>query len=85
VGAGVEGEVPAVEVGELGEAEPGLEGERKQSSVPSSFPASRVGSSEQRLGFVVGEEGTMALSWRFWGIANTRAINSACSGCRSAA
>lgn len=85
VGAGVEVDVAAVEPGELGHPEPGLGGEREQGAVASSFPAAGVGRSSSASISVAVRKDTMALSKRFWGMASTRAMTSACSGWHRAA
>jgi hypothetical protein len=43
VGAGAEGDVGAVQAGEFGDPEPGLDGEQDQCAVSSTFPAALIG------------------------------------------
>ena len=57
VGTGAECDIAAVEAGELSQPQPGLNGDGEHGPVAPSFPTARVGGGEQRLGFVVGEEG----------------------------
>jgi len=54
--AGAEGDVSAVEPGDLRDTQSGLDSEREDGLVASAFPTGRVWSVEECLGFVVGEE-----------------------------
>ena len=56
VGAGAEGDVAAVEAGELGDAQPGLHGEQQQGPVASAFPSVRVGRGDEGVDLGGGEE-----------------------------
>ena len=57
VGAGAEGDVLAGEAGELGDPQPGLDGEREHGVVAPPGPAWSVAGGEQRVDLVVGEVG----------------------------
>jgi hypothetical protein len=83
VGAGFEGDVVVVEAGEFGDAETGLGGEGEQRPVSSSFPAVLVRGGEQGGELGLGEDAISGRSNRLGGMASTRRISSACSGCVS--
>ncbi len=56
VAAGAENHVSAVEADQLGDAQPGLEGEHQQGTVPPAFPAPLVRGVDERGGFPGAEE-----------------------------
>ena len=85
VRAGAEGDVGAVQAGEFGDPQAGLDGEQHQDPVSSSFPAGLVRGGDQSVDLGGVRNVTIRLSNRFGGIARTRWISSACSGWRSAA
>ena len=56
-----------VEAGELGDPQPGLDGEQEQGVVAAAVPCPAVGGGEQRVGLVGGEvadDGPLAPPWR---------------------
>ena len=83
--AGAEVDVAAGQAGQLGDAQPGLDGEQQQRVVAAAGPGAAVGaaSSASISGSV--RNVTSARSKRLGGIARTRWIVAACSGWRSAA
>jgi hypothetical protein len=56
-GAGAEGDVPAVEAGELRDPKPGLHGDEEQRPISSAFPTCPVGSVDQGVDLICSEEG----------------------------
>ena len=55
-GAGSQGEIAAVESGELGDPQPGLDREQQQRPVASPFPACKVRGGDQRVGLLGGKK-----------------------------
>jgi hypothetical protein len=49
MGTGAEGDIAAVEPGELGNPQPGLGAEEDQRPVPPSLPGGQVGRGEERV------------------------------------
>jgi hypothetical protein len=68
-GAGAEGEIAAVEAGELVDAQPGLDGGEQQRAVSSAFPSCSVGALTMASICSAVRKDTVGLSNRFGGMA----------------
>ena len=74
------------QAGQLGDPQPGLDGEQEQGVVAPPGPGGAVGGGEQRVDLVGSVRNvTSARSERLGGMASTRWMMAACSGWRSAA
>jgi len=87
VSAGAEADIAAGEAGQLRDAQAGLRGEQDGGVIAATDRGRSVGRGEQRVEFGIGEERDVMSAWskRLAGIARTRWIVAACSGCLSAA
>ena len=82
--AGAETDVAVAQRGQFGDAQAGLDRHQQQGVITPAEPAGAVRRGEQRVDLVLVEEGD-SWRWALGGMAITRGIDWACSGCRNAA